>query len=93
MEIRRFDRHAHMSKETREAILDCISNLYEFKIGVSCFNVTNYLYGFFDGYDYSELVPKEECMKAIKDKNPVVYQKIMDICQEVSQYPVGITQV
>ena len=44
----RFDRHANMSGEVREEILNIISEQ-------SDFNLINMLYGLFDGYLYNEL--------------------------------------
>lgn len=90
---RRFDRHAHMSKDTREAIIDCQKELYEFIIGVDCWELKNYLSGLFDGYDYTDIIPEMEEMKAVKEKRPEIHQKILDICKEVSQYPDGTTRI
>ena len=48
MSYTQFDRHAHMTGEVREAILDLIGE-------VEGFHLMNQLYGLFDGYLYTEL--------------------------------------
>lgn len=67
MSYTRFDRHANMSGEVRGAILDLIGEQRDF-------NLTNMLYGLFDGYLYKEL---DEV------KNP----KIQEIVSIVKTYP------
>jgi len=67
MSYTRFDRHANMSGEVRGTILDLIGEERDF-------NLTNMLYGLFDGYLYKEL---DEV------KNPKI-QKIVSI---VKTYP------
>ncbi len=52
MEILRFNRHECMSTETRSEILDIIGDLEI--TDCNSRTVVNYLYGLFDGYDYSE---------------------------------------
>ena len=47
MSYTRFDRHAHMSGETRRKILDIISD-----IPSGHFTLKNSMYGLFDGYLY-----------------------------------------
>ena len=67
MSYTRFDRHANMNGEVRGEILNLISDERDF-------NLTNMLYGLFDGYLYKEL---DEV------KNPKI-QKIVSI---VKEYP------
>jgi DNA-binding phage protein len=64
----RFDRHANMSDEVRGEILDLISD-------VEGFDLTNMLYGLFDGYLYKELD---------KVQNP----KLQSILSIIKQYPI-----
>lgn len=68
MNYTRFDRHSNMSPSFRGEILDIICEQ-------SDFNLTNMLYGLFDGYLYKEL---DEV------KNPKI-QKIVSI---VKTYPI-----
>ena len=67
MSYTRFDRHSNMNDEVRGTILDLIGEERDF-------NLTNMLYGLFDGYLYKEL---DEV------KNPKI-QKIVSI---VKTYP------
>jgi DNA-binding phage protein len=64
----RFDRHSNMSDEVRGEILDLISD-------VEGFDLTNMLYGLFDGYLYKELD---------KVQNP----KLQSILSIIKQYPI-----
>ena len=55
MQIRTFDRLSQMNDKTREEILDLITDL---QITENCnqAKMVNYLFGLFDGYDYSDLI-------------------------------------
>jgi DNA-binding phage protein len=68
MSYTRFDRHQHMSGEVRSEILNLISD-------VDGFDLTNMLYGLFDGYLYKELD---------KVQNP----KLQSILSIIKQYPI-----
>ncbi len=68
MSYTRFDRHAHMTGEVRSEILDVI-------VEQSDFNLTNMLYGLFDGYLYKEL-------------DEVQNPKIQSVISIVKTYPV-----
>lgn len=88
--IRKFDRHASMDAKTREAILGLIRGLLVTNTRGS---VENMLYGFFDGYDYSSVIPEHKEMEIIKEENFDLYLKILGVCQIVSKYPDGTTRV
>ena len=64
----RFDRHQHMSGEVRSEILNLISEMRDF-------NISNMLYGLFDGYLYNEL-------------DNVKNSKLQSILAIVKKYPV-----
>jgi len=68
MSYTRFDRHANMNGEVRGEILDLIGEQ-------SDFNLTNMLYGLFDGYLYNEL-------------DEVQNPKIQAIVKIVKGYPI-----
>ena len=90
-EIRRFDRHEHMDAQTREGILELINKLM--LLNTETFTVRNYLYGFFDGYDYSEVLPEHNEMKELKEESFELYLKVLGVCMIVSKYPDGTTQI
>jgi hypothetical protein len=89
--MRHFNRHEHMDAETRRAILETITALMI--LDCKTFSVVNCLYGFFDGFDYSEAIPEMEEMELIKKESPDLYFKILGFCFLVSKYPDGHTQV
>jgi len=94
-EIRKFDRHANMDAQTREKILELIQalTLLSARKGVETFSTKNFLYGFFDGYDYSNILPENEEAQEIKEKDFDLYLKILGVCYIVSKYPDGSTQI
>jgi len=100
-EIRRFDRHANMGGETRRQILDYTNypiiyndmDKYERlnealkKEGFRKSTFSNYLYGLFDGYDYSDTDTFKEQMAIIKKADPEFHKKISSIYEEIKSYP------
>ena len=83
MEITRFDRHESMNDETRSEILQVIRTL-SFS-DESSFKLENYLYGLFDGYDYTTFILNSEDFKNIKDKE--LTDRVTKILDEVNKYP------
>jgi hypothetical protein len=81
-----FDRHKHMSGETRRKILETITNFYTLE-GVGMMGVQNMLYGLFDGFDYSQKIQEHKEMEIIKDQNLEMYNDILSICEEIDTYP------
>ena len=79
MSYTRFDRHAHMSGETRRKILDIISD-----IPSGHFTLKNSMYGLFDGYLYDDSLERSKKLK--KD----LRKKIKEVIDEVSKYPVEV---
>ena len=83
MEITRFDRHESMNDETRSEILQVIRTI-SFS-DVASFKLENYLYGLFDGYDYTPFILNSEDFKNIKDKE--LTGRVTKILDEVNKYP------
>jgi hypothetical protein len=74
----RFDRHAEMSSETRGQIMDLLGNV-RFDGG---FELTNMIYGLFDGYLYDEIltIGREQL-------HDVVFTQLESIVSTIKQYP------
>ena len=73
----KFDRHAEMSSETRGLIMDLLSNV-RFDGG---FDLTNMIYGLFDGYLYDEIL-----IIGREQLHDVTYKQLLDIVSTVRQY-------
>tara|TARA_R100000664_G_C2712967_1_gene109053 strand:+ start:72 stop:374 length:303 start_codon:yes stop_codon:yes gene_type:complete len=93
-----FDRHANMDSETRRAILDLIHDVDLLKYTLrnsdskvhdeDCTvlnNLSNTLYGLFDGYLYDDLLI--ELSVYVKHKGDDSAKKVTSIFNEVSNYP------
>ncbi len=63
--IMTFNRHTQMSEKTREEILDIIFDLRMLD-DVNPNRLINYLFGFFDGYDYSDLILGDTVLVILK---------------------------
>lgn len=82
----RFDRHEHMSPETLDGIMDLIRDM---KLDSErSFSLENSLFGLFDGFLYDDLL--EDGKEVLSEEK---YSRLVDIVDEVSEYPVGLTQV
>jgi hypothetical protein len=79
-EIRRFDRNSQMDSETREEILDVLSESDTPR------GLTNYLYGLYDGYDYSQTENFKRELKTLKQKNLKLHQRVVDIYEKIDKY-------
>jgi hypothetical protein len=89
MEIRRFNRHENMSSEVRKKILEIITELHD----IDSFNVNpviNMLYGFFDGYDYTEKIIFSTEFAEITYLIPDLGADISEICGIIEKYPTEI---
>ena len=91
--IRRFDRHAEMSAETRHEILDLIKKPYDDKLydkleaqGLSFMEYENYLYGLYDGYDYSQTKRFKDTFAKVKKASLPLYKRIMKVYDTVGNY-------
>jgi hypothetical protein len=78
-EIRRFDRHKQMDGETRAEILNVQRHLGNRSL-------QNYLYGLFDGYDYSQTDSFKKLMKQLQIEDESLYNKIKRIYDKIEQY-------
>ena len=79
MSYSRFDRHEHMSSETRREVLDIIM---EIGYGENTFMLTNCMYGLFDGYLYDDLL---EVAKGAKiDK--ALYNRVENVVTVIKNY-------
>lgn len=85
MLVPRFNRHENMSSETRHEILDIIGDLVF--IEENTFNLENMLYGFFDGYDYADVIMESKELKEITSKNPELAIRIASVCGIIDSYP------
>jgi len=80
-----FNRHEHMSAETRRSILEAITELYS--IDGNMFSLSNMLYGLFDGFDYSTKIASSSQMEIVEKQNVPLYKKIMKFCKTIQTYP------
>ena len=87
MTITHFNRYDSMPMATLQSINECITGLYQVESQHSTFSLKNYLYGLFDGYDYSHIIPTLEVMKDVQAQEPALHLTILVICDEVSRYP------
>jgi hypothetical protein len=74
-----YNRHEHMSAETLSDIMDIIRDV-RFD---GSFELTNMLYGLFDGYLYDELIVEADAADISKE----TYRKILRVWSVVSKYP------
>jgi len=83
----RFNRHACMSSETRNRILDLIGDL-EITENCNQRRMVNYLYGLFDGYDYSdEMISDSLIIELFNGGNTHLVTEIFAIALEIDSYP------
>ena len=76
-----------MGKETLRSIGEATTELFGVD-GVSPFGgVGNMLYGLYDGFDYSDKIRSHEEMLQINKENSYLYNKILEICNEIDTYP------
>ncbi len=80
MSYSRFNRHEHMSSETRREIMDIIGDI---GYGNNTFMLTNSLYGLFDGYLYDELIQYADEVTMTKS----LYRRILGVFNTVCKYP------
>lgn len=85
MEIRRFDRQENMSSQTLSEILGIIGDLVDIEAPTR--QLENMLYGFFDGYDYTEQIVFSKDLANVTHENPSLGAKISKICGIIESYP------
>ena len=86
-QITYFNRHENMDSETRKMILDVINDLYDCPLGHSTFTMQNWLYGLFDGYDYSEIAIFSPELASITFVDVELTCKISHIFSIIEKYP------
>lgn len=74
-----YNRHEHMSAETLSDIMDIIREV-RFE---GSFELTNMLYGLFDGYLYDNLIVEADNTDMSKE----TFRKILKVWSVVSKYP------
>jgi len=78
-----FNRHESMSSETRSEIMDLTTELMIADGNYG--NLINYLYGAFDGYDYSERVLNSDDLKFMKSAELAI--RLHKVFATIKQYP------
>lgn len=86
-QITYFNRHESMDSETRRMILDVIVDLRDCPLGCSTAIMENWLYGAFDGYDYSDAVIFSYELASITHVDPELGAKISTIFGIIEKYP------
>ena len=85
MTVPRFNRQENMSSETLTEILGIIGALSECECPTR--QLENMLYGFFDGYDYTEHIIKSRQLAEVTHENPELGAQISTICGIIESYP------
>jgi len=86
-QITYFNRHESMNSETRSIILDIINDLYECPLGHSTFTIQNWLYGSFDGYDYSSVAIESNELNSVRNVDSELAEKILHVFNMIENYP------
>lgn len=82
-----------MNSETREKILDLISNIRISGLSYASI-LTNYLYGLFDGYDYSHKDNFKDIMRNLQVDDINVYNEVKAIYEVIDTYDFsGVTEI
>lgn len=80
----RFDRHEHMDDRTRTEVMSCIKGICLADIDTE---FENYLYGAFDGYDYSNRVLGSLELRDITKQDKQLGDLIACVFETISKYP------
>ena len=86
-QITYFNRHESMDSETRRMILDVIGDLRDCPLSVSTSIMENWLYGAFDGYDYSDAAITSQELASITNADSELGAKISAIFGIIEKYP------
>jgi hypothetical protein len=87
MSIPRFNRHEHMDSLTRSMILDTIGDLNDCPLGHSTRIIENWLYGSFDGFDYSDIAIVSNELKSVTLEDPALGLKLLLVFDKIKNYP------
>ena len=74
-QITYFNRHNNMDSATHEMIFDAMKELDDCPLGHSTITMQNWLYGLFDGYDYSDAVIFSHELLSITHVDPEFIEK------------------
>jgi hypothetical protein len=80
-----FNRHENMDSETRSMILETIKEL-SWKCECNTFTLENWLYGLFDGYDYSGVAIYSKELAEVTRENAELGAKISEIFGIIEKY-------
>ena len=93
MNVTYYNRHKSMDSETRSMILSIIREIkyetYNKSDGKETyfFDLENYLYGSFDGYDYSKIAINSNEFTELKSVNNELSCKLINIFAIIEKYP------
>ena len=80
-----FNRYNQMDQETHDKVHNCITDLI--CMNIDTWNLTNWMFGFFDGYDYTEQIIFSRDLAIVTDINPELGAEISVICGIIEKYP------
>jgi hypothetical protein len=80
-----FNRHHSMDSETTNRIHECISNLI--CMDIDTWNLTNWMFGLFDGYNYTDQIIFSHDLAVVTHINPELGAEISSICGIIDRYP------
>ena len=87
MNVTYFNRHENMDSETRFMILDVIKELCYKCETTNTARIENWLYGTFDGYDYSEVAIKSKELTELTHENADLACRVTNIFDIIEKYP------
>lgn len=85
MPIPRFNRHENMSSETIAELMKILAELSYCEFPTH--QLENMIYGFFDGYDYSENIIQSSQLSNVLQTNSALHKQICSICKVIKSYP------
>ena len=85
MEITFFDRHKWMTDELHTEIMDCISELHF--SDCSTHALQNWLFGFFDGFNYSKQIVSSLQFRDLIAENFDLASRIAAVALECASFP------
>jgi hypothetical protein len=84
-EIRNFDRHKQMDSETFDEVFDLIREFRNSELDFAR-DFSNYLYGLFDGYDYSKTEEFKSYLLRLQSENSKLYDKVVALYEKIGNY-------
>ncbi len=86
-QIIRFDRHENMDSETLSMVMKTIKELSYSDLSESINGMENWLYGTFDGYNYSKTTEFKDELSFIFENDSELGDKISSIFSIIEKYP------